>query len=130
MPERRTVVGHTSSAGDPDEKRPSLIILSGRDFGRQYFLEKGEASIGRDEDCAIRLDDARVSRKHSKIVGDPSGPYFKVIDLDSTNGTFLNDKPIKEAVLTDGDRIRIGYCLKYAYRYRGNRITGLSDGDD
>ncbi len=117
MPERRTVVGHTNPAKDPDEKHPSLIILSGRDFGRQYFLEKGESSIGRDEDCAIRLDDTRVSRKHSKIVGDPSGPYFKVIDLDSTNGTFLNDKPIKEAVLTDGDRIRIGYTvLKYAIR--------------
>jgi two-component system cell cycle response regulator len=102
---------------NPEEKRPSLIVLAGRDFGRQYFLAKGETSIGRDEDCTIRLNDARVSRKHSKIVGDPEGPYFKVIDLDSTNGTFLNDKRIKEAVLTDGDRIRIGYSvLKYAIR--------------
>lgn len=114
---RRTVVDHTNPARSPDEKHPSLIVLTGRDFGRQYFLDKGETSIGRDEDCAIRLDDARVSRKHSKIVGDPSGPYFKVIDLNSTNGTFLNDQPIREAVLTDGDRIRIGYTVfKYAIR--------------
>jgi diguanylate cyclase (GGDEF)-like protein len=104
----------------PDEKRPSLIVLAGRDFGRQYFLPRGETCIGRDEDCEIRLSDGRISRKHSKITGDPghtSGPYFKLIDLDSTNGTFLNDRKIKEAVLTDGDRIRVGYTtLKYAIR--------------
>jgi two-component system cell cycle response regulator len=101
-------------------KRPSVIVLAGHDFGRQYFLARGETLIGRDEDCAVRLSDVRISQKHSKIVGDPghtSGPYFRIIDLNSTDGTFLNDQKIKEAVLTDGDRIRIGYTvLKYTIR--------------
>ena len=102
------------------EKRPSLIVLTGYDFGRQYFLDRGETLIGRDENCSIRLHDGRSSRKHAKIVGDPgarSGSYFKIIDLGSTNGTFLNDKRIKEAMLSDGDRVRIGYTVfKYAMR--------------
>ena len=106
--------------GGPKEKHPSLIVLAGHDFGRQYFLLRGETMIGRDEDCAVRLNDFRVSRRHAKITGDPgnqSGPYFKIVDLDSSNGTFLNDQRIKEAVLTDGDRINIGHTVfKYAIR--------------
>jgi two-component system cell cycle response regulator len=135
MPERRTIIDSTKPGSSGEEKRPSLIVLAGRDFGRQYFLAKGETSIGRDEDCTIRLNDARVSRKHSKIVGDPAGPYFKVIDIDSTNGTFLNDTRIKEAVLTDGDRVRIGYTvLKYAIRdvaeiEYGNKIYRMATTD-
>ncbi len=120
MRERRTIIDAGNSRDNREERRPSLIVLAGHDFGRQYFLPRGETVIGRDEDCPICLADARVSRKHAKIVGEPgvqSGPYFRVIDLGSTNGTFLNDKRIKEAVLTDGDRIRIGYSvLKYAIR--------------
>ncbi len=120
MPERKTIIDSGNPGKTPEERRPSLIVLAGRDFGRQYFLPRGETAIGRDEDCAIRLNDARVSRKHAKIIGDPgvqSGPYFRVIDLGSSNGTFLNDERIKEAVLSDGDRIRIGYTvLKYAIR--------------
>ncbi|UCD58785.1 MAG: FHA domain-containing protein, partial [Candidatus Hydrogenedentota bacterium] len=93
MPERKTIMDSAEPRGAPEDRRPSLIILAGRDFGHQYFLAKGETLIGRDEDCAIRLSDGRASRKHAKIVGDPgvqSGPYFKIIDLDSTNGTLLN----------------------------------------
>jgi diguanylate cyclase (GGDEF)-like protein len=120
MPERKTIIDSVDPSGGDEERRPSLIVLAGHDFGRQYFLARGETTIGRDEDCPIRVSDARASRQHAKIVGDPgvqSGPYFRILDLDSTNGTFLNDKRIKEAVLTDGDRIRIGYTVfKYAIR--------------
>jgi len=120
MPERKTIIDSIDPTRNPGDKHPSLIVLAGRDFGRQYFLHQGETLIGRDEECAVRLSDARVSRKHAKIAGDPghqSGPYFKLIDLESSNGTFLNDQRIKEAVLTDGDRIHIGYTVfKYAIR--------------
>ncbi|RJP21243.1 MAG: GGDEF domain-containing protein [Candidatus Abyssobacteria bacterium SURF_5] len=120
MGERRTLIEIVKPAQPPGERRPSLIVLVGRDFGRQYFLTRNEAVIGRDDDCAIQLSDARISRRHSKIVGDPgrtAAPYFRLMDLGSTNGTFLNDRKIKEAVLTDGDRIRVGSTiLKYAIR--------------
>lgn len=138
MTDRKTISDFRTPEITPDDKRPSLIVLTGRDFGRQYFLEHGETVIGRDEDCTIRVHDARMSRKHAKIVGDPgrkSGSYFKVVDLDSTNGTFLNDKLIKEAVLSDGDRIHIGYTVfKYAIRdiveiEYGNKIYRMATTD-
>lgn len=120
MVDKRTPFDLTNPGESADEKRPSLIVLAGRDFGRQYFLARGETSIGRDENCEIRLSDAGIAGKHSKIVGDPgptSGPHFKLIDLGGASGTFLNDRKIKEAVLTDGDRIRVGHTvLKYAIR--------------
>lgn len=120
MAEGRTIIDTDEPGLIPPEKRPSLIVLAGRDFGRQYFLAQGETTIGRDDNCTIPLNDGRVSRRHAKIVGDPlapAGPQFKVIDLGSTNGTFLNDQKINEAELDDGDKIRIGYTVfKYAVR--------------
>ncbi len=117
---RQTIVDFRTPRRGPGEKRPSLMVVTEQDFGRQHFLHKGETVIGRDEDCGIRLQDGRTSRKHAKIVGDPghkSGPYFKVIDLDSTNGTFVNDKRISEATLSDGDRLHVGYTVfKYSVR--------------
>lgn len=115
-----TVVDFMTPDKASDERRPSLVVVTERDFGRQYMLPRGETIIGRDDDCLIQLQDSRVSRRHAKLVGDPgqkSGPYFKVIDLESTNGTFLNDERIREASLNDGDRIHIGYTVfKYVVR--------------
>ena len=120
MTEKKTIVDFRTPRRGTGEKRPSLMVVTEQDFGRQYFLQKGETVIGRDEDCDIRLQDDRTSRKHAKIVGDPghkSGPYFKVIDLGSTNGTHINDKRISEATLSDGDRLHVGYTVfKYSVR--------------
>lgn len=120
MTQKKTIVDFRTPRRGPGRKRPSLIIVTERDFGRQFFLHKGETLIGRDEECEIRLEDGRTSRTHAKIVGDPghkSGPYFKIIDLDSTNGTYVNDKRISEATLSDGDRLHIGYTVfKYSVR--------------
>ncbi len=120
MGEKKTITDFIPPRRAPAEKRPSLTIVTEHDFGRQYYLDKAEIIIGRDDDCDIRLQDERTSRKHTKIVGEPgrkSGPYFKVVDLGSTNGTYINDKRIKEAALSDGDRIHIGHTIfKYSVR--------------
>ena len=120
MPGKETIVDFRTPRKGPGEKRPSLTVITEKDFGQQHYLAPGETLIGREEDCAIRLQDGRTSRKHAKILGDPghkSGPYFKVIDLGSTNGTYVNDKRIKEAVLSDGDRLHVGYTVfKYSVR--------------
>jgi len=117
---KKTIVDFTPPKRSPSEKRPSLTVITEQNFGRQYFLEKAETVIGRDDECDIQLKDGRTSRRHARILGEPghkSGPYFKVIDLDSTNGTHINDKRIKEAVLSDGDRLHIGYTVfKYSVR--------------
>jgi len=120
MGEKKTITDFVPPRRAPAEKRPSLTVITEHDFGRQYYLDQAETVIGRDDDCDIRLHDGRTSRKHAKVVGEPgrkSGPYFKVVDLNSTNGTYVNEKRITEAALSDGDRLHIGYTVfKYSVR--------------
>jgi EAL domain-containing protein (putative c-di-GMP-specific phosphodiesterase class I) len=70
--------------------------------------------IGRDEDCNLKLTDKRISRRHSEIR--KSGDHLWIRDFESTNGTFVNQKEIKQAELLEpGDTISIGkfkFCLK------------------
>lgn len=66
--------------------------------------------LGRGEDCDIRIHDHSVSRRHARIEPTPQGYY--VTDLQSTNGTFVNDKQIDAAcLLQDGDYLRVGNCI-------------------
>ena len=61
------------------------------ELGKRLVLQKDVTSIGRDRDNDIVLDSDSVSRRHAKL--EHRDGYFYVIDLDSTNGTFVNDEP-------------------------------------
>jgi pSer/pThr/pTyr-binding forkhead associated (FHA) protein len=70
----------------------------------QPFTIAETLSLGRSSTNDIVLDDPFVSSEHLKLV-----PPRTVVDLDSTNGTLLNDAPLKgRATMSPGDRIRIG----------------------
>ena len=72
-----------------------------------YPLSNGANTIGRGDDCRIRLGDAAVSRTHAKIV--VNGQALILSDLDSTNGTYVNGARIDcTTILRGGDRVRIG----------------------
>lgn len=63
-------------------------------------------TIGRAPGADLILDAALVSRVHCRLeAGDAA---VEVVDLSSTNGTFVNDKRIDKATLQDGDRLRVG----------------------
>lgn len=62
--------------------------------------------IGRVAGCDLVIDDSKASRRHARIVVEAG--VAEVEDLDSSNGTRLNDKPVTRRVLRDGDRIQIG----------------------
>ena len=65
------------------------------------------ATLGRDSGTAsVVLDDTDVSRRHARI--EMAGNELVVVDLDSTNGTYVNDKLVKRHVLVPGDRVRMG----------------------
>jgi len=64
------------------------------------------ATIGREDDNSIRLDDSKVSRHHA-VVLPRQGKWF-VEDQDSTNGVFVNGAKIKQAELRKGDVLRVG----------------------
>jgi Nif-specific regulatory protein len=85
---------------------PRLIAIAGKLQGTVLSITDTPAIIGRDSTATLCLPDRSVSRRHSQIERD--GDEFIVTDLDSLNGTFVNDVPVKRRNLENGDRIRIG----------------------
>lgn len=67
------------------------------------------AEIGRDTTCEFVVNDSSVSRRHAKIT--KKGTDFFVEDLDSTNGTWVNESKISNLKLCSGDRIRVGTSI-------------------
>lgn len=63
--------------------------------------------FGRTSGADVTLQSPRVSRRHAELLRDPFGRWW-VRDLDSRNGTRLNDADIKESLVSDGDRIGLG----------------------
>jgi Protein of unknown function (DUF3662)/FHA domain len=74
--------------------------------GRRYTLTGPLTSIGRSSACDIALDDASASRRHAELRR--RGGKTVLVDLDSTNGTLVNGRRVREAPLRAGDRITIG----------------------
>jgi pSer/pThr/pTyr-binding forkhead associated (FHA) protein len=63
-------------------------------------------TVGRAPRADFVLDVALVSRVHCRLTA--AGDRLEVLDLKSTNGTFVNDKRIEKATLANGDKLRIG----------------------
>ena len=83
-----------------------IIRLVGSNPPLEWVLDAPRAVIGRLPSCEIHLDDQNASRQHAEIVRRPDGWW--IVDLDSTNGTLVNNSLIKERRLLHGDRIQIG----------------------
>jgi pSer/pThr/pTyr-binding forkhead associated (FHA) protein len=66
----------------------------------------GEIHIGRSEGCDLPILDTKASRRHARVLA--QGDAFLVEDLESTNGTLVNERPVTRKILEDGDVIRIG----------------------
>ncbi|MGA2415677.1 MAG: sigma 54-interacting transcriptional regulator [Candidatus Sulfotelmatobacter sp.] len=86
-----------------------LEAVSGPFEGRSFPLTEDEISIGREPDNQISLLDSLVSRRHCII--QKNGEGFLLRDLDSRNSTFVNQVPVNERLLADGDEIRIGKSI-------------------
>jgi DNA-binding winged helix-turn-helix (wHTH) protein len=93
--------------------------------GRQIGLTEGENVIGRDEGCTVRIDSARVSRRHARIL--VRGRAARLEDLGSKNGTFLGGQRLDgSADLAEGDEISIGGA-RFIFRAAcgpGSTLTG------
>ena len=89
-------------------ERQILVIRKGRNTGHSYMLAPdGDTFIGRAKINDIVLDDRAISTRHLQIRTE--GRVCTVIDLDSTNGSFLNDERLdREAFLQPGDVLRVG----------------------
>ena len=85
---------------------PSLILRPGSPAATTHRWHDAPCTIGRSSANNIQLDENAVSSAHALI--ERRGDQFWIIDLNSTNGTFLNGKKITEAVLCNGDEILLG----------------------
>jgi pSer/pThr/pTyr-binding forkhead associated (FHA) protein len=93
------------------EKRPKgerLVVLEPAPLRGQVFELSDELTVGRAPGCGVPLpDDTFVSQLHARVFRRDGGLFVE--DLGSTNGTFLNSKPVSTAVpLRKGDRLQVG----------------------
>ncbi|MFL5894754.1 MAG: protein kinase domain-containing protein [Thermoleophilaceae bacterium] len=84
-----------------------LMFESGDEKGRVVQVTGDEFVIGRDDAADLQILDTRASRRHASLKVLPGG-NAELRDLDSSNGTLLNGAPVKSAVLSGNERIRIG----------------------
>ena len=85
---------------------PRLVICSGPLQNREFPLPAGTVHIGRAFANDIQLDDPSVSSSHCEIVVGEEA--VTIIDLNSTNGTFVNQEPVQSARLKGGDAVQLG----------------------
>ena len=104
---------------------PRLVAIAGKFEGTVLPVTDSPATIGRDSAATLCLPDLSVSRRHSQIERD--GEDFVVSDLNSLNGTFVNDVPVKRRNLEHGDRVRIG-DTHFLFLLHENDVSPASSG--
>lgn len=104
----------------PTARRDACLVHiypTGPGMGSRYPLADKPVVLGRGNDCDIRINDHSVSRRHARI--QPGADGYYAADLQSTNGTFVNDVPASMYKLKDGDYLRVGNCI-YRFLAGGN----------
>jgi len=86
--------------------KPRLAAITGKLKDTVISMNEGPVLIGRQTGASLRIRNAAVSRRHALIERD--GDRFIINDLESRNGTFVNDLPVKRCELHHGDRVQIG----------------------
>jgi diguanylate cyclase (GGDEF)-like protein len=110
--------------GSPGQACLVLIYPAGADLGKRFELELPEVTIGRGSDTDIQVDRDSVSRRHAKI--ERNGSQWRVVDLKSTNGTYVNDNPVDSRLLEDGDLVKIGAAI-FKFLTGGNVETAYHE---
>lgn len=98
----------TIATGQPEPRQESSLPLNAYllyDFDQVFLLDKPMISIGRRADNDLVIDDPRVSRAHIQLR--VMNGSFIVFDLNSTGGTYVNDRPVNQKTLIPGDVISL-----------------------
>jgi diguanylate cyclase (GGDEF)-like protein len=98
-----------------NEGRRSCLIQvypTGEGAGRCYMLGNEPATVGRDPVSEIRVNDKSVSRRHARV--QPESDGYALQDLNSTNGTYVNEERVGMHRLRDGDYVHVGNAI---FRY-------------
>src|SRR5262245_53290225 len=87
-----------------------LTVYKGSELALEQVFERDIIKIGRLASAHLKLEDAKVSRIHAVIESSGGGSEYSIIDMGSTEGTFLNGEKVSKEKLTDGDELRLGDC--------------------
>jgi ABC-type multidrug transport system ATPase subunit/pSer/pThr/pTyr-binding forkhead associated (FHA) protein len=90
-----------------------------------HAADGARMTIGRSPDNDIVLDDLLVSRRHATMLRGPDG--WRIVDVDSANGTYLNGRPVTDAPVTEGDVLGVGHALLHLV---GDRLVEYTDVGD
>lgn len=102
---------------------PRLAAIAGKLQGTVFSIPDTPAIIGRESAATLCIPDPSVSRRHSQI--EREGDQIVLSDLDSLNGTFVNDVPVRRRPLEHGDRVRIGDC-RFLFLLHDGDVTSKS----
>ena len=96
-----------------------LVVHRGPNQGARFLLDADVTTSGRHPDADIFLDDVTVSRRHTEFLRTEAG--FRVKDLGSLNGTYVNGERIDTAQLGDGAEVQVG---KFRLTFYASRAAG------
>jgi len=82
----------------------------GPGLGRRHAIEQVTITLGRDSQCSLQIADGSVSRMHAHIEPRADGGY-RLSDLNSRNGTYVNGSRVSSSDLNDGDYVQLGECV-------------------
>ena len=93
---------------------PIVTALDGKYARQHWALEQAEMIVGRDDTCDIIIPERQISRQHIRITKESS--QFFIEDLESRNGTWLNDQRLNgKSELNDGDEINLALAIKLQF---------------
>lgn len=92
--------------GQADSRSARLFVAAGQEAGRELAIGAARVLVGRTHNCDLALSDSQASKEHIAIELQPEG--FVLTDLETSNGTKVNGRPVTRAVLNNLDSIFIG----------------------
>jgi len=104
---------------------PSLYVIRGRDQGARFELESPVLTLGRDATNSVQVHDTEVSRTHAQLRR--TGDSYTITDQKSSNGTFVNGRPVTEQVLVSGDQLQVGGTLMLYSGFSDESASELLD---
>jgi pSer/pThr/pTyr-binding forkhead associated (FHA) protein len=102
-----------------------IILTFNKQVIKEYPIENGSLTIGRNDDNIIVVDNLAVSGYHARI--DKTGDEFILTDLQSTNGTFVNNSKVVSHKLHHGDKITIGKHVLLFVSAAKNQTAGKEE---
>lgn len=123
--ERTVVVRRNRDPQPSQEIVPYLQVLSGKIVGFIQRLGSHTLTIGRGEDCHLVLDEPGLSRRHAQVVCDEEG--YTLVDLGSTNGTYVGNQEVQSHRLQAGDRIEMGVSTVVKFARAPHEEVSLSE---